>query len=95
MDRSPASRARIDFALLLLCFLASGAAGLIYQTAWTQQFTLVFGASELAVVAVLAGPELVNKALRVLDALPVDPGDERRELLRIQLSELPRTVDEG
>ena len=55
MDRSPpASRARIDFALLLLCFLVSGVAGLIYQTAWTQQFTLVFGASELAVVAVLA-----------------------------------------
>src|SRR5262245_45323212 len=55
VDRSPpAPRARIDFALLLACFLASGIAGLIYQTAWTQQFTLVFGASELAVVAVLA-----------------------------------------
>jgi spermidine synthase len=29
-------------------------AGLVYQTAWTQQFALTFGASELAVVAVLA-----------------------------------------
>lgn len=40
--------------LLLGCFLLSGLAGLIYETAWTQQFSLVFGTSELAVVAVLA-----------------------------------------
>ncbi|HXT20159.1 MAG TPA: hypothetical protein VN923_05375, partial [Thermoanaerobaculia bacterium] len=40
--------------LLLGCFFSSGAAGLVYQTAWTQQFGFVFGASELAVVAVLA-----------------------------------------
>jgi spermidine synthase len=47
---------RVDgrFLLLLGCFLLSGMAGLVYQTAWTQQFALVFGASELAVVAVLA-----------------------------------------
>lgn len=42
------------FLLLLGCFLLSGMAGLVYQTAWTQQFALAFGASELAVVAVLA-----------------------------------------
>ncbi|MEM7482989.1 MAG: fused MFS/spermidine synthase [Acidobacteriota bacterium] len=40
--------------LLLLCFVLSGAAGLIYQSAWMQQLGLVFGASELAVAAVLA-----------------------------------------
>ncbi len=40
--------------LLLACFLLSGIAGLIYQTAWLQQLTLVFGASEIAVAAVLA-----------------------------------------
>ena len=40
--------------LLSGCFLLSGMAGLVYQTAWTQQFALTFGASELAVVAVLA-----------------------------------------
>lgn len=47
---------RVDgrFLLLLGCFLLSGMAGLVYQTAWTQQFALAFGASELAVVAVLA-----------------------------------------
>jgi spermidine synthase len=42
------------FLQLLGCFLLSGMAGLVYQTAWTQQFALTFGASELAVVAVLA-----------------------------------------
>lgn len=41
-------------ALLAACFLLSGAAALIYQTAWTRQFALVFGTSELAVATVLA-----------------------------------------
>ncbi|MEM7349701.1 MAG: fused MFS/spermidine synthase [Acidobacteriota bacterium] len=42
------------FLLLLACFALSGLAALVYQTAWTQQFALVFGASELAVASVLA-----------------------------------------
>ena len=41
-------------AALAACFLLSGFAGLIYQTAWTRQFALVFGTSELAVATVLA-----------------------------------------
>jgi spermidine synthase len=41
-------------ALLAACFLLSGCAALIYQTAWTRQFALVFGTSELAVATVLA-----------------------------------------
>ena len=47
---------QVDHRLLLLfgCFLLSGLAGLIYETAWTQQFSLVFGTLELAVAAVLA-----------------------------------------
>ena len=40
--------------LVLLCFLLSGFAALLYETAWTQQFSFVFGTSELAVVSVLA-----------------------------------------
>src|SRR3954470_14362462 len=42
--------------LLLLggCFVLSGVAALIYQTAWTRQFAIVFGTSELAVATVLA-----------------------------------------
>jgi spermidine synthase len=40
--------------LLAACFLLSGLAGLLYQTAWTRQFALVFGTSELAVATVLA-----------------------------------------
>ncbi len=39
---------------LAVCFLLSGFAALIYQTAWTRQFSLVFGTSELAVATVLA-----------------------------------------
>jgi spermidine synthase len=41
-------------AVLALCFLLSGFAALVYQTAWTRQFALVFGTSELAVATVLA-----------------------------------------
>jgi spermidine synthase len=42
------------FALLLGCFLLSGFAALLYQTAWTRELSFVFGTSELAVAAVLA-----------------------------------------
>lgn len=42
------------FLVLLACFVLSGLAGLIYQTAWTEELGLVFGGSELAVSAVLA-----------------------------------------
>lgn len=44
----------LRFAGVLGCFTLSGLAGLIYQTAWTRQFALVFGTSELALVTVLA-----------------------------------------
>lgn len=44
----------LDFALLLLCFLLSGMAALVYQTAWMREFGLLFGTSELAVATVLA-----------------------------------------
>ena len=40
--------------VIFLCFILSGVAALIYQTAWTRQFSLVFGTSELATAAVLA-----------------------------------------
>ena len=47
------------FALQILigvvaCFVLSGFAALLYQTAWMRQFSLVFGTSELAVAAVLS-----------------------------------------
>ncbi|MHC4505903.1 MAG: hypothetical protein ACYTFI_21585, partial [Planctomycetota bacterium] len=44
----------VQLALLLACFLVSGVAALIYQTAWTRQFAFVFGTSELAIATVLA-----------------------------------------
>ena len=46
--------ASLRFPLLLLCFLFSGFAALLYETAWTREFAFVFGTSELAVVSVLA-----------------------------------------
>lgn len=39
---------------VVLCFLLSGFAALLYQTAWTRAFAFVFGTSELAVATVLA-----------------------------------------
>lgn len=57
--RTPDSRPlaphdRGQFALLLICFVLSGFAGLLYETIWTRQFSFVFGTSELAVATVLA-----------------------------------------
>jgi spermidine synthase len=49
--------AEVPLATLLIvsaCFLLSGVAALVYQTAWTRQFAIVFGTSELAVATVLA-----------------------------------------
>ena len=39
---------------VLGCFVLSGFAALLYETAWLRQFSVVFGTSELAVSAVLA-----------------------------------------
>lgn len=39
---------------VIACFILSGFAALLYQTAWLRQFSLVFGTSELAVAAILA-----------------------------------------
>lgn len=52
----PAQACPVDlrFALLQLCFLLSGFAALLYQTAWTRAFAFVFGTSEIAIAAVLA-----------------------------------------
>ena len=39
---------------VVTCFVLSGFAALLYQTAWMRQFSLVFGTSELAIAAVLS-----------------------------------------
>jgi len=54
---APVNQPRASGAGLLLlsaCFALSGTAALVYQTAWTRQFAIVFGTSELAVATVLA-----------------------------------------
>jgi spermidine synthase len=50
----PRSGDLAQLSVLTLCFVLSGFAALVYQTAWTRQFALVFGTSELAVATVLA-----------------------------------------
>ena len=45
---------RREQALVLVCFLLSGVAALVYQIAWTRQFAFVFGTSQLAIATVLA-----------------------------------------
>lgn len=54
-NHSPSTKTQpFAFALLLVCFFLSGLAGLIYQSAWSVEFALVFGTSELAIATVLA-----------------------------------------
>lgn len=43
-----------SFLVVAACFFLSGFAALIYETAWTREFSFVFGTSELAVATVLA-----------------------------------------
>jgi spermidine synthase len=43
-----------SFVIVAVCFFLSGFAALIYETAWTREFSFVFGTSELAVATVLA-----------------------------------------
>lgn len=52
----PQSRAANDRTILLigLCFILSGATGLIYEVLWARMLGLVFGATTLAVSTVLA-----------------------------------------
>src|SRR3984957_1993645 len=45
---------RREFPLVLICFFLSGAAGLIYQVAWSKDLGLVFGHTAYAVATVLA-----------------------------------------
>ena len=52
-DTSQRNAYRI-FIGVAVCFVLSGFAALLYQTAWMRQLSTVFGTSELAVATVLA-----------------------------------------
>ncbi len=54
VNPTPAAISSGALTLLCGCFILSGVAALVYQTAWTRQFAIVFGTSELAVATVLA-----------------------------------------
>lgn len=45
---------RKTFLLIAICFVFSGAAGLIYEVLWARMLGLVFGATTLAISAMLA-----------------------------------------
>jgi spermidine synthase len=71
------SSASSTWALVVLpfCFALSGLAGIVYQIAWTRQFALVFGTTEVAITVVLAaymaglalGAWLVQRILPFID----------------------------
>jgi len=42
------------FIAVTACFILSGFAALLYQTAWMRQFSVIFGTSELAVATILS-----------------------------------------
>ena len=42
------------FFAVIACFLLSGFAALLYETAWMRQFAIVFGTAEFALIAVLS-----------------------------------------
>jgi spermidine synthase len=74
-DKAHSATNWFSLSVIYLCFIFSGVAALIYQTAWTRQFSLVFGTSELAVAAVLAaymgglalGAFLIEKRIRKIN----------------------------
>ena len=45
---------RSAFSLIAICFVLSGATGLIYEVLWARMLGLVFGATTIAISAVLA-----------------------------------------
>lgn len=54
VDSARPTTGRWIFAAVTACFVLSGSAGLLYQTAWTRAYALVLGTSEDAVAVVLA-----------------------------------------
>ena len=55
MTAQPSPGRRVPLAALLLLFVLSGAAGLIYEVVWARQLVLVFGNTSQAVSAILTG----------------------------------------
>ena len=53
MYKSPRNT-KIEIFVLFILFFLSGLSALIYESAWSQQLSLIFGSTELAIAAVLA-----------------------------------------
>src|SRR5215208_4406723 len=54
MRQQPRAYSRLSLWLVGLCFVLSGATGLIYEVLWARMLGLVFGATTFAISAVLA-----------------------------------------
>src|SRR5256885_14147225 len=67
------------FTFLAICFLFSGATGLIYEVVWARMLGLVFGATTIAISAVLAA---FMAGLALGSALAAKPGARIRRPLR-------------
>src|SRR5438046_7184194 len=67
------------FNFLAICFLFSGATGLIYEVVWARMLGLVFGATTIAISAVLAA---FMGGLALGSALAAKPGVRIRRPLR-------------
>src|SRR5262245_9507217 len=65
---------RNEFSLIAVCFVLSGATGLIYEVLWARMLGLVFGATTIAISAVLSafmgglalGSEVAGRAAKRL-----------------------------
>jgi len=74
---------------IVLCFFASGAAGLVYQVLWTRQLSLIFGVTTYAVATVLAtfsggGGEPGKRRSEPLEA-PLELPIRHHAILRLEL----------
>src|SRR2546423_1982521 len=67
------------FSFLAICFLFSGATGLIYEVVWARMLGLIFGATTIAISAVLAA---FMGGLALGSALAAKPGARIRRPLR-------------
>ena len=89
------------FNFLAICFLFSGATGLIYEVVWARMLGLVFGATTIAISAVLAafmgglalGSALAAKRIsRITKPLRAQRNPTLLELIEVRLEKTAREV---
>ena len=76
--------------LAIICFFFSGASGLIFEVIWTRMFSLVFGATTLAISTVLTA-FMGGLALGSFRGFAMPPGAP--PLTRHQLQQIAGWID--